>query len=129
MPSGQKLANPCADPLVREFLARTRRAYAQRGARPKRQRALTKDPLQLLLATCDESLRGKRDRALLLFAWATGGRRRSEARAAWSHAGLAIELGAATALAAVSERCFERHEDEKIAVVLCGSGSDGIPRV
>jgi len=80
--SGQKLVNPCADPLVRELLARTRRAYAQRGARPKRQRALTKDPLQLLLATCDESLRGKRDRALLLFAWATGGRRRSEVAAA-----------------------------------------------
>ncbi|SEB22614.1 site-specific integrase [Variovorax sp. YR216] len=72
------MANPCADPLVRELLARTRRAYAQRGARPKRQRALTKDPLQLLLATCDESLKGKRDRALLVFGWATGGRRRSE---------------------------------------------------
>ena len=82
VPGGQKLANPCADPLVRELLARTRRAYAQRGARPKRQRALTKDPLQLLLATCDASLRGKRDRALLLFAWATGGRRRSEVAAA-----------------------------------------------
>lgn len=72
------MTNPCADPLVRELLARTRRAYAQRGARPKRQRALTKDPLQLLLATCDESVKGKRDRALLLFGWATGGRRRSE---------------------------------------------------
>jgi hypothetical protein len=82
VPNGQKLANPCSDPLVRELLARTRRAYAQRGARSKRQRALTKDPLQLLLATCDESLRGKRDRALLLFAWATGGRRRSEVAAA-----------------------------------------------
>jgi len=80
--SDQKLVNPCADPLVRELLARTRRAYAQRGARPKRQRALTKDPLQLLLATCDDTLRGKRDRALLLFAWATGGRRRSEVAAA-----------------------------------------------
>jgi len=34
--------------------------------------------LQLVLATCDETLRGKRDRALLLIAWATGGRRRSE---------------------------------------------------
>ena len=75
-------SNPCADPLVRELLARTRRAYAQRGARPRKQRALTKDPLQALLATCDESLRGKRDRALLLFAWATGGRRRSEVAAA-----------------------------------------------
>lgn len=76
------LFNPCADPLVRELLARTRRAYAQRGAVPKRQRALTKDPLQLVLATCDDSLQGQRDRALLLFAWATGGRRRSEVAAA-----------------------------------------------
>jgi integrase len=67
---------------VRELLARTRRAYAQRGARPRKQRALTKDPLRALLATCDETLRGQRDRALLLFAWATGGRRRSEVAAA-----------------------------------------------
>ena len=74
--------NPCADPLVRELLARTRRAYAQRGHAPKRQRALTKHPLERLLATCDESLKGKRDRALLLFAWATGGRRRSEVASA-----------------------------------------------
>jgi hypothetical protein len=42
--------------------------FAQRGARPKRLRALTKDPLQQLRATCDESLKGKRDRALLLLA-------------------------------------------------------------
>lgn len=34
--------------------------------------------MQALLATCDDSLRGRRDRALLLFAWASGGRRRSE---------------------------------------------------
>lgn len=54
-------ANPCADALVRELLAKTRRAYAQRGVRMKKQRALTKDSLQALLATCDASLRGKRD--------------------------------------------------------------------
>jgi len=34
--------------------------------------------LEQLLATCDHSLRGLRDRALLLFAWSSGGRRRSE---------------------------------------------------
>lgn len=50
------------------------------------------------------------------------------ARSAWQYVGLAIELGAATALAAVSHRCFERRDDEKIAVVLCGSGSDGMPK-
>lgn len=77
-----RIVNPCADPLVRELLARTRRAYAQRGVRPQKQRALTKDPMQQLLATCDASMKGIRDRALLLFAWSTGGRRRSEVTSA-----------------------------------------------
>ena len=70
--------NPCQDAKVRELMSRTRKAYAKRGALPQKKDALTRDPLQALLATCDESLRGKRDRALLLFAWSTGGRRRSE---------------------------------------------------
>lgn len=74
--------NPCQDPKVRELLSRTRKAYAKRGDLPKKKDALTKDPLQLVLATCDDSLKGKRDRALLLFAWASGGRRRSEVAAA-----------------------------------------------
>ena len=60
--------NPCQDPKVRELLSRTRKAYAKRGALPKKKDALTKDPLQLVLATCDDSLKGKRDRALILFA-------------------------------------------------------------
>ncbi|WP_082079488.1 tyrosine-type recombinase/integrase [Cupriavidus basilensis] len=71
-------ANPCADPAVRELLSRTRRAYARRGERPARKAALTREPLARLLATCDDSLIGLRDRALLLFAWSSGGRRRSE---------------------------------------------------
>lgn len=74
----RELKNPCHDPRVRELLSRTRKAYAKRGARPQKKDALTRDPLQALLATCDDSLRGRRDRALLLFAWASGGRRRSE---------------------------------------------------
>lgn len=72
------LVNPCHDMQVRELLTRTRRAYAKRGAVPQKKAALTKDLLGQLLATCDDSLRGQRDRALLLFAWASGGRRRSE---------------------------------------------------
>ena len=78
----RQLDNPCQDAQVRELLSRTRKAYAKRGALPKKKSALTKDPLQAVLATCDDSLRGKRDRALLLFAWASGGRRRSEVAAA-----------------------------------------------
>lgn len=70
--------NPCQDPHVRELMSRTRKAYAKRGVLPQKKEALTKDVLTALLATCDDSLRGKRDRALLLFAWASGGRRRSE---------------------------------------------------
>ena len=74
----RELKNPCHDPKVRELLSRTRKAYAKRGALPQKKDALTKDPLQAILATCDDSLRGQRDRALLLFAWTSGGRRRSE---------------------------------------------------
>lgn len=72
------LKNPCHDPKVRELLSRTRKAYAKRGALPQKKDALTKDPLQAILDTCEDTLRGQRDRALLLFAWASGGRRRSE---------------------------------------------------
>jgi len=70
--------NPCQDPKVRELISKTRRAYAKRGVRQDKKAALTKEPLEALLATCDDSLRGVRDRALLLFAWSSGGRRRSE---------------------------------------------------
>jgi integrase len=72
------LENPCRSPVVQELLARVRRAYARRNAAPARKDALTRDVLEKLLATCDDSLRGRRDAALLLFAWSTGGRRRSE---------------------------------------------------
>ncbi len=41
-----------------------------------------REPLEALLATCDDSLIGLRDRALLLFAWGSGGRRRSEVASA-----------------------------------------------
>ncbi|WP_254615731.1 site-specific integrase [Cupriavidus basilensis] len=74
----ENLGNPCADPAARELVARTRRAYAKRGERPARKAALTREPLSRLLETCDDSLIGLRDRALLLFAWSSGGRRRSE---------------------------------------------------
>lgn len=72
------LDNPCNHPGVRELLRNVRRSYAARGVTPTQQSALTKEPLELVLATCDDSPRGKRDRALLLFAWSSGGRRRSE---------------------------------------------------
>jgi integrase len=78
----EKAANPCEQPRVRDLLSKTRRGYAKRGALPRKKPALTKEPLLALLATCDGSLAGLRDRALLLFAFASGGRRRSEVTSA-----------------------------------------------
>ncbi len=78
----KSMASPVHDPKVRDLLAKTRRAYAKRGAAPAKNAAITLEPLQAMLATCDDSLRGVRDRALLLFGWASGGRRRSEVTAA-----------------------------------------------
>lgn len=74
----KNLPNPCRSRAVQLVMERTRSAYAKRGEGPARKDALTKEPLEQLLATCDDSLIGLRDRALLLFAWASGGRRRSE---------------------------------------------------
>lgn len=74
--------NPLRDPRVRQLVAAARRAYASRGRIPSRPAAATKPVMEALLATCDDSLVGVRDRALLLFGWASGGRRRSEIVAA-----------------------------------------------
>jgi integrase len=78
----RELDNPCAYPAVRELIRMVRTSYARRQVRPRQQIALTRDPLEAILRTCDESPRGVRDRALLCFAWASGGRRRSEVAAA-----------------------------------------------
>ncbi|MFG5775920.1 site-specific integrase [Comamonas sp. J-3] len=84
--SRNALPNPCQSPEVREALSHLRKAYAKRGQLVQKKAALTRAPLEQLLATCDGSLKGLRDRALLLFAWSSGGRRRSEvaeARIEW----------------------------------------------
>ncbi|MGH8111026.1 MAG: site-specific integrase [Rhodanobacteraceae bacterium] len=78
----KKLPNPCEAPTVRHLLARARRAAVKRGERPHKKTAITQPELLALLATCDGSLEGLRDRALLYFAFASGGRRRSEVAAA-----------------------------------------------
>lgn len=77
-----KASNPCESPAVRQLLARGRRAAVKRGERPRKKTAITKTELDAMVATCDVSLEGLRDRALLLFGFASGGRRRSEVAAA-----------------------------------------------
>lgn len=74
--------NPYEDPQVRHLLSRAKRAAAKRGETIAKKTAATREPLEAMLATCDDSLEGLRDQALLLFAWASGGRRRSEVAAA-----------------------------------------------
>ncbi|HWG11409.1 MAG TPA: site-specific integrase [Rhodanobacteraceae bacterium] len=81
----KKLPNPCEQPAVRHLLARARRAAVKRGERPVKKTAITKPELEAMIVTCDGSLKGLRDRALLYFAFASGGRRRSEVAAADLH--------------------------------------------
>ena len=78
----RELGNPTRDPGVQELVRRIRRAHAQRGVVPEAKTALTQEPLQAMLATCTDGLIGLRDRALLSFGFASGGRRRSELAAA-----------------------------------------------
>ena len=76
------VANPCEQPAVRTVLSRAGRAAVKRGERPRKKTAIAKAELEAMLATCDGSLEGLRDRALLCFGFASGGRRRSEIAAA-----------------------------------------------
>jgi integrase len=74
----QKLPNPCEQVEVRHLLASAHRAAAKRGERKRKKTAATLEILEAMLATCDDSLTGHRDRAILMLGWACGGRRRSE---------------------------------------------------
>ncbi|GFE83412.1 integrase [Steroidobacter agaridevorans] len=72
------LDNPVRAAPVVELVRRVRKLYASRGRTATSQPALTRPPLEAMLATCTDGLIGLRDRALLLVGWSTGGRRRSE---------------------------------------------------
>jgi len=78
----RQLQNPCEQPSIRTVLSRAARAAVKRGVRPRKKTAITLAELEAMLATCDDSLEGLRDRALLCFGFASGGRRRSEVAAA-----------------------------------------------
>lgn len=76
----RNLPSPFSAPLVQQARQKARRANA-RPRTPKSPRPVTRDILEALLATCDATRRGIRDRALLMLAFASGGRRRSEVTA------------------------------------------------
>jgi len=73
----KNVASPFEAPLIRQARMKGRRAVAHR-ATPKSAHPITREVLEAMLATCDNSLRGLRDRAVLMLGWASGGRRRSE---------------------------------------------------
>ncbi len=70
--------NPCAHPQVKKTWSHVRRKAREEGNLVQRKKALTKEVLDRLVSTCDDSLMGVRDRSLLLVGFASGGRRRSE---------------------------------------------------
>ncbi len=75
------LDTPTAAAPVVELLKAARKLRARQGGQ-RRKAAATLDRLNAMLATCGEDPQGVRDRALLLVAFASGGRRRSEVAAA-----------------------------------------------
>jgi integrase len=76
----RNLPSPFSAPLVQQARQKARRANAKPRT-PKSPRPVTRDILTALLATCDDTHRGIRDRAMLMLAFASGGRRRSEVTA------------------------------------------------
>lgn len=70
--------SPTDDHRLKTLLAKARKAQARRGVTVRKKTAAVAEPLQAMLATCTDGVRGIRDRALLLMAWSGGGRRRSE---------------------------------------------------
>lgn len=69
---------PTEDTMVKTLLRQAHKAQVRRGLTVRKKTAVVLEPLQALLATCTDGMRGVRDRALLLVAWSGGGRRRSE---------------------------------------------------
>lgn len=72
----KRLTNPYELASVRTLLSWARRVAVKCGERPTKKTAITRPELEAVLATCDDSLEGlrDRDRALLCFGFASGGR-------------------------------------------------------
>lgn len=71
--------SPLADGPVREVMRRARQAAARRGQRPRKKKAALRETVQALLANRSAPTAADvRDDAMILFAFASGGRRRSE---------------------------------------------------
>ena len=74
--------NPCADKRVLELMQRIRRGALMAGWKPRKKAAAHAEILEPMLAACGDGISGVRDRALVLFAFSSGGRRASEVSSA-----------------------------------------------
>ncbi|MDH1105154.1 site-specific integrase [Pseudomonas otitidis] len=70
--------SPTETVALKALMREARKAQSRHGVSVRKKTAIILEPLQALLATCTDGVRGVRDRALLLLAWSGGGRRRSE---------------------------------------------------
>lgn len=70
--------SPTEASALKTLLRDARKAQSRQGVMVRKKTAVVIEPLQAMLATCTDGVRGLRDRALLLLAWSGGGRRRSE---------------------------------------------------
>lgn len=73
----KNLASPFDAPLLKQARIKGRKAAA-RPRLAKSPHPVTREVLERLLSSCDDSLRGLRDRAILMLGFGSGGRRRSE---------------------------------------------------
>ena len=70
-----KVHNPCREKEVSTLLSKARKAAVKRGQMPRKVKALTRDLLEAIVPMQTRSLIDIRDKALLLFAFGSGGRR------------------------------------------------------
>jgi integrase len=70
--------SPTEAAVLKTLLRDAGKAQVRGGVSVRKKTAIVLEPLQAMLATCTDGMRGVRDRALLLLAWSGGGRRRSE---------------------------------------------------
>lgn len=106
----QGLPSPTVTTEILRLRRALRRHQANEGIQERRAKALVADEVRRMMAVCGEDLIGLRDGALLAFAFASGGRRRSEV------AGALVEA-------------LERHPDGRYTFVLGRSKTNQTARL
>jgi site-specific recombinase XerD len=74
----QGLKNPCKHRMVVEVMQKARKAMILNGIEVEKKLPAVKSIIEKLIATCDDSLTGLRDKAIILSGFSSGGRRRNE---------------------------------------------------